>query len=144
MTDIILCGANGKMGRFISAVVEKRSDSRIVAGVDLNTESQNGYPIFKSIDEINLKANVIIDFSHPSLLDSLLAYSTKNNLALVLATTGYSAEQTAKIREASKSTPIFFTFNMSLGINLLVCLAKKAASVLSDGFDKRVPQNLLM
>lgn len=135
MTDIILCGANGKMGRFISAVVEKRSDSRIVAGVDLNTESQNGYPIFKSIDEINLKANVIIDFSHPSLLDSLLAYSTKNNLALVLATTGYSAEQTAKIREASKSTPIFFTFNMSLGINLLVCLAKKAASVLSDGFD---------
>ncbi len=135
MTDIILCGANGRMGRFITDAVGKRDDCRIVAGVDLNTESASGYPVFATIGEVNIPADVIIDFSHPALLDSILEYVKERNIPAVLATTGYSADATAKIRRAAETAPIFFTFNMSLGINLLVSLSKKVASVLGDSFD---------
>ncbi len=138
MTDIVLCGANGRMGRFITEAVKKREDCRIVAGVDINTLAASDYPVFATIGAVDVKADVLIDFSHPSLLDSILDFVKKNNIPAVLATTGYSAQQTAKIREASKTAPIFFTFNMSLGVNLLVSLAKKAASVLGDSFDVEI------
>ncbi len=138
MTDIILCGANGKMGKFITDAVNKRDDIKIVAGVDLNTESSAGFPVYASIGEVCEAADVIVDFSHPALLDSILDYVSKKNIPAVLATTGYSAEATAKIRKAAETAPIFFTFNMSLGVNLLVSLAKKAASVLGDAFDVEI------
>lgn len=135
MTNIILCGANGRMGKFITDAVSKREDARIVAGVDLNTESSAGFPVFATIGEVTVPADVIVDFSHPALLDSILDYVKKKNIPAVLATTGYSAEATAKIRKAAEISPIFFTFNMSLGVNLLVSLSKRAAEVLGDAFD---------
>ncbi len=138
MTDIILCGANGRMGKFITDAVSKRTDARIVAGVDLNTEAAAGFPVFATIGEVNIPADVIVDFSHPALLDSILAYVKEKNIPAVLATTGYSAEATAKIREVAKTSPLFFTFNMSLGVNLLVSLSKKAAEVLGDAFDVEI------
>ncbi len=138
MTDIILCGANGRMGKFITDAVSKRDDARIVAGVDLNTESNAGFPIFATIGEVNIPADVIVDFSHPALLDSILGYVKEKNIPAVLATTGYSAEATAKIRKAAETSPLFFTFNMSLGVNLLVSLAKKAAEVLGENFDVEI------
>lgn len=134
MTKIILSGANGKMGRVIQNVVSLRDDCEIVAGVDLNTESTS-FPVYTDINEITEKADVIIDFSNPVLLDSLLAYSKANKMPLVIATTGYDDNQKAQINDASKESPIFFTYNMSMGINLLANLAKKAVSVLGSDFD---------
>ena len=138
MTDIILCGANGRMGKFITEAVSKRDDMRIVAGVDLNTESAAGFPVFATINEVLVPADVIVDFSNPALLDSILDYVKEKNIPAVLATTGYSAEATAKIKKAAELSPIFFTFNMSLGVNLLVSLSKKAAEVLGDNFDVEI------
>lgn len=134
MTKIILSGANGKMGRVIQNVVSLRDDCEIVAGVDLNTESTS-FPVYADINEITEKADVIIDFSNPVLLDHLLAYSKANKMPLVIATTGYDDNQKAQINDASKECPIFFTYNMSMGINLLANLAKKAVSVLGSDFD---------
>lgn len=134
MTKIILSGANGKMGRVIQNVVSLRDDCEIVAGVDLNIESTS-FPVYADINEITEKADVIIDFSNPVLLDSLLAYSKANKMPLVIATTGYDDNQKAQINDASKECPIFFTYNMSMGINLLANLAKKAVSVLGSDFD---------
>lgn len=134
MTKIILSGANGKMGRVIQNVVSLRDDCEIVAGVDLNTESTS-FPVYADINEITEKADVIIDFSNPVLLDNLLAYSKANKMPLVIATTGYDDNQKAQINDASKECPIFFTYNMSMGINLLANLAKKAVSVLGSDFD---------
>lgn len=134
MTKIILSGANGKMGRVIQNVVSLRDDCEIVAGVDLNTESTS-FPVYTDINEITEKADVIIDFSNPVLLDNLLAYSKANKMPLVIATTGYDDNQKAQINDASKECPIFFTYNMSMGINLLANLAKKAVSVLGSDFD---------
>ncbi|MGN0532735.1 MAG: 4-hydroxy-tetrahydrodipicolinate reductase [Eubacterium sp.] len=135
MTRIITTGANGKMGKVIQSVVSAREDCEIVAGVDLNTEPNGLFPIYPSISEVKEQADVIIDFSNPVLLDELLDYSKRTSTPLVIATTGYSDEQKKKIEDASKGSPIFFTYNMSVGINLLANLAKKATEVLGGDFD---------
>lgn len=134
MTDIILCGANGKMGKVIRDIVAKRDDCRIAAGIDLNTESDS-FPIYSSFDEIKEDADVIIDFSNPALLNDLLDFAVKKSMPVVIATTGYDESQKKQIEEASRKTSVFFTYNMSLGINLLANLAKKAVQVLGNGFD---------
>ncbi len=134
MTKVIITGANGKMGGVVKSVISGRNDCEIVAGVDLFGKSED-FPVYKSISEVKENADVVIDFSNPSLLDELLDYGEKTNTALIIATTGYDEEQKKKIEEASKTNAIFFTYNMSIGINLLANLAKKAAEVLSNDFD---------
>ena len=125
MIKAILVGASGKMGGFITDCAANDSEIEIIAGVDKVNIGQK-YPIFANFDGINTKADVIIDFSNPVLLDSILNYATRTNTAVVLATTGYNDEQIAKIKAVSKQIPIFFTFNMSIGVNLLCSLAKKS------------------
>lgn len=134
MTKVIITGANGKMGNVVKSVIASRDDCEIVAGVDLFASSAE-FPVYKSFKEVKEKADVVIDFSNPSLLDELLDFGEKTNTALVIATTGYDDEQKKKIEKASKTNAIFFTYNMSLGINLLANLAKKATEVLGNEFD---------
>ncbi|MBQ6212157.1 4-hydroxy-tetrahydrodipicolinate reductase [Ruminococcus sp. XPD3002] len=135
MTNIAICGANGKMGKNIYACIKEREDCTTVAGIDVYTEQYADFPIVDSVDKLPVKPDVIIDFSNPASLDSLLDYCLSTGTPLVIGSTGYSDEQRAQIKKASEQIPIFFTFNMSLGINLLVNLAKKAASILGDRFD---------
>ena len=134
-TKILISGASGKMGHAVSAAIAGRTDCVTYAGVDLHTESYADFPIYESFSDLPEKPDVIIDFSNPAILDSLLNYCLVNGVPCVLATTGYSEEQIAKIQKAATSIPVFFSFNMSLGINLLVQLAQKAASILSGQFD---------
>lgn len=133
MTEIILNGCNGKMGRAISVAVSNREDCKISSGIDLNASDDGSFPVFTDINEA--KGDVIIDFSHPSALPGLLEFAVKTKTPIVVATTGLSDADIANIKEASKIVPIFFTFNMSLGINLLVELSKTASKVLGNGFD---------
>ena len=135
MTRIILTGCCGKMGGVIQNIVANRDDAVIVAGVDKNNNNSTSFPVYESIANIKEEADVVIDFSNPSLLDSLLEYGKNTKTALVIATTGYDDCQKKKIAEASKECPVFFTYNYSLGINLLATLAKKAAALLGDEFD---------
>ncbi|MBQ9532191.1 MAG: 4-hydroxy-tetrahydrodipicolinate reductase [Eubacterium sp.] len=135
MTNIILTGACGKMGKVIQSVVDARENCNIVAGVDKYNDNLSPFPVYSSLREVKEEADVIIDFSNPSLLDELLDYATKNNTALVIATTGFDECQKKKIVDSSKQCPIFFTYNMSIGINLLASLAKKAVAVLGNDFD---------
>ena len=123
------------MGRVITSCVSGMDNCRIVAGVDINTDNTGVYPVYASFNEVKESADVIIDFSHPSVLESLLSFAEQKGLPLVLATTGFTAAQTEVIKAASKKIPLFFTFNMSLGINLLIALSKKAAAVLDGNFD---------
>ncbi|MCR4924659.1 MAG: 4-hydroxy-tetrahydrodipicolinate reductase [Clostridiales bacterium] len=135
MTNILLSGCNGHMGKVITGIVAERENCKICAGVDINTSSDNGYPVYSSFSEVKEKPDVIIDFSHPSVLDNLLDYATKNSVPTVISTTGFSKEQIDKIHKASEEVAIFFSFNMSLGINLLSQLAKTATKILGDNFD---------
>lgn len=135
MKRIVLCGCNGKMGRNIAACVKDRDDCTIVAGVDVSGEMLDAFPVFTSVHECAVKADVVIDFSHPNALLPLLDYAVSNQMPTVIATTGHTKEQIALIHERSKYAPLFFTANMSLGVNLIAELAKKAASILGTQFD---------
>ena len=134
MTKIILNGCNGKMGLAVSRLVAERDDCEIVAGVDLKADIQREFPVFSDINKVN-GGDVIIDFSHPSCLNSLLEYAVTTKTPIVVATTGLSDADIENVKSASKAVPVFFTFNMSLGINLLVELSKTASKVLGDRFD---------
>ena len=135
MTNIVISGANGKMGKVINSVISAREDCKVIAGIDINTETYANFPIVTNPSELPEKPDVIIDFSHPLALDNLISYALSTGTPLVLATTGYSDEQIAKIKSSSEQIPVFFTFNMSLGINLLVELAKQATAILGNQFD---------
>lgn len=135
MTDILLSGCNGKMGRVITACVAEREDCRIVAGIDLNTRQLADFPVFASPADVTVKADVIIDFSNPSVVTPLLDYACTHSLPAVVATTGLSEEQVGVIHRAAETIPVFFSANMSLGVNLLVELAKIATRVLGSSFD---------
>ena len=135
MTRIVITVACGKMGRVINDIVNTRDDCEITAGIDIAGEQYADFPVYKKLFDLPEKPDVIIDFSHPSLLDELLDYCKINNVPVVIATTGYTDEQIKQIKTAAGQIPVFFTFNMSLGINLLVDLAKRATKVLGDQFD---------
>lgn len=135
MTKIIMNGCNGRMGQVITRLAAEDADCEIVAGFDVNDSINNTYPVFDNPADFKGEADAVIDFSHPSCLTGILDFCKRNNLPVVLATTGYTVEQRVEIDNASKEIPIFFSANMSLGINLLISLAKQAAKLLEGGFD---------
>ena len=135
MTRILLCGCNGKMGRVIAACVKEREDCKIVAGIDLHTDPFGDFPVYAAPADVREEADVVIDFSHPALLTPLLQFGLERKLPLVLCTTGYNHEQVNELKQASHKIPVFYSGNMSLGINLLIELSKKAAQILGEDFD---------
>lgn len=135
MTNVAISGACGKMGRVIADICANRNDVNVIAGIDKIGEAYADFPIVREFSQLPSKPDVIIDFSHPSALEPMLEYCKGAGVAAVIATTGYTAEQTETIKAAANVIPVFFTFNMSLGINLLAKLAKQAVNVLGDQFD---------
>jgi 4-hydroxy-tetrahydrodipicolinate reductase len=135
MTRIIMTGCCGKMGKSILSAAENRTDVTVVAGVDIVAPAQADYVYASSFDSLSCDADVIVDFSNPSVLDDMLRYALAHKLPVVICTTGYSEEQKQQIYQASKDIPVFYSGNMSLGINLIIELAKKAAAVFGEGFD---------
>lgn len=137
MNRIILSGCSGKMGRVVANIVEGRQDCEIVAGLDIHP-IDSAFPVFASPAECTVKADVIIDFSHPSCTIPLLNYAKANHIPTVICTTGLGEEQLAAIDAATESIPVFFSANMSLGVNLMAELCKKAAAILGNDFDVEI------
>lgn len=137
MTNIILCGCGGRMGR---AIIESVKDGcTIVAGVDVNASAlSTGFPVYEKISDFPGKADVIVDFSHHSALPSLIEYAKATKTPIVLATTGHTDEELALIDESVNEIAIFRSGNFSLGINLLITLAKQAAKTLGADFDVEI------
>lgn len=122
------------MGSMVTAVSKNFPNLKIVAGVD-KFKGKLDYPVHESIFDCNDDIDVILDFSRPDSLDSLLNYSKQKNIPLVLCTTGFTAEQLEKINEYSKSIPIFRSANMSLGVNVVNNILKKISALLHSNFD---------
>jgi 4-hydroxy-tetrahydrodipicolinate reductase len=136
MINVILNGANGKMGQVIAGVIAKSNDIRVAAGVDkLPGSLQNCFPVYLNIDDCKESADIIVDFSRPEALSANLAFAEKKGIPIVIATTGFSADEKSVIFEASRSIPVFFAANMSLGVNLQMELAKSAAAFLGEAYD---------
>lgn len=134
MINILLCGSEGKMGRAVKNAAEG-SDICIAACVDPFLKGKETENAFSSFDDVKGTFDGIIDFSHPSVTDSLIAYAKRTNTPAVICTTGLSENQIAEIYKLSETSAVFFSANMSLGVNLLVELCKKAALLLGEDFD---------
>ena len=137
MTNILLNGYLGRMGRVIQELVKEREDLTIVAGVDYTTLDNEvfSFATYTSYADVAETPDVIIDFSNPAALDNMLAYAVSTKTPIILCTTGYSDEQLAAIEDAAKVIPVFRSANMSIGINLISELAKKAAELLYPDFN---------
>lgn len=135
MTNILLSGCNGKMGQVITNLINEYKNANIIAGVDLNTNISNTYNVYTDINKCDEKIDVLIDFSHPSAFDSITNYCTINNIPLIMATTGLSDKQVIYLNELSNKIPVFFSANMSIGVNLIMSLCQNAAKFLSESFD---------
>ena len=134
MLKIINSGCNGKMGQVVQAMCAADPEVTIVAGFGTHQTALE-YPVFTNPTNFTGDADVVIDFSSPKALDGLLSFCLERKLPVVIATTGFSPEQLAQIEDASKVIPVFRSANMSLGINLLIDLACKAAKLLEGSFD---------
>ena len=136
MVRAVMHGCNGKMGQVITGLVKSDEGIEIAAGIDTYTGILNDYPVFESIEQCGVEADVVIDFSNAQAVDPLLDYCADRKIPVVLCTTGLSEEQLKKVKEASEKTAVLKSANMSLGINLLLKLLRDAVKVLGTaGFD---------
>ena len=136
MLKIIISGCNGHMGRVVESLCAADPETQVVAGFDVLGPSEHDFPVYTSPVQFSGRADVVIDFSSPAALEGLLSFAHDSGTPLVLATTGYTPEQVAQIGAAALDTPIFRSANMSLGINVLLELVKKAAGILGDSYDR--------
>ena len=136
-TRIILCGACGKMGGNVLSLLAEDDTALAVCGVDLYPR-EIGIPVYTSFADVQEEADVIIDFSSPIGLLDRLEYAKTHKMGIVLASTGFTANDLKLIDEYAKTTAIFKTANLSLGVNLMQALCKAAAQVLGDNFDVEI------
>lgn len=135
MIKVLLCGSNGKMGQVLSNLISDDSVMTVVAGIDSSEKCLFNYPVFSSFNKCDVKADVIIDFSHHSITSGLIDYCVDTRTPAVICTTGLDETLIEKINTASEKVPLFRSGNMSLGVNLLMDLARKAAKILADAYD---------
>lgn len=139
MTRIIMSGCGGAMGRSITEIVAGDADAEIVAGIDIVDDGTKKYPVFTTLKECDVEADVLIDFSTPKILEDIIAYCEEKGLPAVLCTTGYDESQLERIEKASEKIAVLKSANMSLGINTLMRLIQEAAGVLAaEGFDVEI------
>ena len=130
---IILTGAAGRMGReMLTAVTATEGRAEIVAAVDITGTEIAGIPTYTSLADVREEADVLVDFSHHSATCELLAFARDHKMPLVIATTGQTEEERAAITAAAARLPVFFSGNMSIGIALLISLARQAAAIFPD------------
>ena len=122
------------MGKAVADYISASDDIEIIAGVD-TVNKDCGFPVFKSFSDVSVTPDVIIDFSNVEALSGLLDFALVKKIPTLIATTGFNERQIERIKTAAKSIPVFFTANMSLGINVLCGLARRAASILGSDFD---------
>ena len=109
MVKIIMHGCNGHMGQVITGLVKEDANAEIIAGIDMNDNGQNDYPVFKSLAECDVPADVVVDFSSYKAADALLDACKEKKLPLVLCTTGLTEDQLKKVQETSKEIPVLLS-----------------------------------
>ena len=132
MLKILVNGCNGKMGNIVCDLINQRDNMQVIAGFDKENKSNSTFPIFTDINKINVKPDVIIDFSLPLATLNILEYAKTNNIPTVIATTGFSENEIEIINEISKTIPIFQSANMSFDIMIMKKLVSWLAPLMKD------------
>lgn len=127
---IFLSGCNGRMGKTIRAIAADRTDLAIVAGSDIQDDPGCPFPVFRDPADCRVEFDVLIDFSTPAALDQVCKLIERQRCPAVICTTGLDTKIKDRLLELSRISPVFMSANMSLGINLLISLARQAATLL--------------
>lgn len=135
MTDLIIQGIFGRMGKALRERIAQREDCRIVAGVDASSEKDLLVPVFPTLSACDVPADAVIDFSHPSATDALLEACVAKRLPCVVCTTGLTDATLQHLARASEQVAVFQSANMSLGVNVLLELCRRASALLGTDYD---------
>ncbi|MEL7028551.1 MAG: 4-hydroxy-tetrahydrodipicolinate reductase [Pseudomonadota bacterium] len=147
---VIVAGCAGRMGRAVMRAVQESDGVRLAGGFDRSDCGEKGVDLGRliGVDDLGLTVadtvapygagDVVIDFTAPAASISTASRAAEAGVALVLGTTGFSAEDEVEIGRQAETIPIVKSGNMSLGVNLLAALVEKAASALDEGFDIEV------
>ena len=138
MVNIIIQGIAGRMGHVLCDMIAQRTDCRVLAGIDQADGAVNGIPVYDSLDKLDGQGDVLIDFSSPAAVEKALPYCQAHHLPAVICTTGLSEELQLKIVQLSREVPVFKSANMSLGVNLLAELCKRASAILGESYDVEI------
>ena len=120
------------MGQTLLSLIENSEKYAIAASCSMEFTTSEAENVYANINEFTGEADCIIDFSNHLATKDVTEYAVKRKLPLVIATTGQTAEELSMIKEASKSIPLFYSQNMSLGVAVLSCLAKITAKAFPD------------
>jgi 4-hydroxy-tetrahydrodipicolinate reductase len=134
MVKVLINGCNGKMGQEVANNIDNNENLLLIGGFDRENAGTCTFPVYTNFEQIEEKPDVIIDFSVPVATLNILDYASKENIAVVIATTGFTDEQNNIINNYSKKIPIFKSANMSFDINIMSKLVSKLA-VLLKGTD---------
>jgi 4-hydroxy-tetrahydrodipicolinate reductase len=148
MIKVIIAGAAGRMGQRVALMVEKhpqleyagafeakgnaaigRDVGALISGVD------NGVIIEEGLESVVDKGDVIIDFTFHKATMEFARIAAKHNTAMVIGTTGLTAENLGELRQLAENFPCVQAPNMSICVNVLFKLAKKTAAILGDDYD---------
>lgn len=132
MINIFVNGCNGRMGRTVISQINNFDNLNLVGGFDVNTDETANFPIFTKFEDINVKIDVIVDFSYTVGTLNMLEYASSKQIPIVIATTGFTEEEETKIKEYSKTLPIFKSSNMSFDISLMARIVSEVAKKLYD------------
>ena len=129
---VLIVGSKGKMGALVQSILEADSNKFEVFGFDQKEiNSPHSFNTFSSIP----KVDVIIDYSHPCLLNDILAFANKYQTPLVIATTGYNEAEENEIVKASQTLPIFKSSNYSFGVEVISQMLSQISSYLESDYD---------
>jgi len=145
MINIAVNGARGRMGKTVISLIEEEKEKfRLVGAIEHSSHGELGKRISEVFPEVILSsdykeglkdADIVIDFSTPEALSSLLDYLLENPKRLVSGTTGLNQEIIDKIKRLGEKRAVLYSPNMSIGVNILFWLVKKLSPIVKDKFD---------
>ena len=130
--QIIVHGATGRMGQNLWKLIEQNPGHTLAAAVSPELETCPERQAYHSLADYQGPADMIVDFSHHSAVGALLDYAEARQLPVVIGTTGHTGEEKARIAEAAGRIAVFQSGNMSVGVALLVQLARQTAQAFPD------------
>lgn len=153
MRRIAVTGAAGRMGKILIEAVGQAPGAGLTAAIDrpdstlvgadageLAGQGRIGVPLSGDLARVAEEFDVLIDFTHPSVTLKNLSFCRKAGKAIVIGTTGFTAEEKLRLAEAAKEIPVVFAANYSVGVNLCLKLLDTAARVLGDEVDIEISE----
>jgi len=144
MIKLAVSGCCGRMGQRISSLSLQDKAFKLSALLEGQARSDTPLEIHKVPVSFNNEAikgsKVLIEFTTPEATINNLKACVKHKVNMVIGTTGLDKKQIAEIKKASKKIAIVFSSNMSVGVNLVFALIRRAAQVTSQSYDIRLTE----